>query len=208
MARTNYVWVITMKSGTTRILDNTAKLLAGVELLTSRRVMVGVPEDKSSREGEITNAALAYIHDKGAPEAKIPARPFMEPGVRRASNQTVALMRRAGELALDLRPSAVENQLMKVGLVNQAAIRGVITEGIPPPLAESTVKSRIYRVKGKKRRERLKGLLASGAAASRQAGYEEYGAGLFTPLVVTGQLRNAITYVIRRISGAKRKPAP
>ncbi len=202
MARTNYVWVITMKSGTTRILDNTAKLLAGVELLTSRRVMVGVPEDKSSREGEITNAALAYIHDKGAPEAKIPARPFMEPGVRRASNQTVALMRRAGELALDLRPSAVENQLMKVGLVNQAAIRGVITEGIPPPIKYATALGRIRRRKSKSYREKKRGELAANA---RYLGEDSASTGLFTPLIDTAQLLKSITYVIRRVAGAKRK---
>ena len=69
-------------SGVFKVVDNLRKLTQGIEVLTTMQVMVGVPDDKSGRrEGEINNAELAYIHDKGAPEANIPARPFMEPGI-------------------------------------------------------------------------------------------------------------------------------
>lgn len=194
-----------MKSGAAKTIDKTAALLAAVEALTTRRVMVGVPEDKSSRQsGSISNAALAYIHDRGCPEAGIPARPFMEPGVRRAADRTAELMKRAGELALELRPGAVEAQLHKVGLVNQASIRGVIAEGIPPPIKYATALARIRRRQSKswrqKRREELR-------ANADYLGDEAASAGIFTPLIDTAQLLKSITSVLRRVAGGARRTA-
>lgn len=186
-----------MKSGLTTTLDNTAKFFRSIDLLIGTKVMVGVPEDKSARQDAtgISNAALAYIHEHGEPTVHIPARPFMVPGIERVKGDSIDLLKTAAEKALDGDPAAVERQLNRVGLLNQASIRGVITEGIPPPLAASTIAGRIRRVKGKKRRDSIAAALAAGTPESRQGGVE----GLFTPLVVTGQLRNAITYVLRRV---------
>lgn len=186
-----------VKTGLTTTLDNTAKFFRAIDALTGTRVMVGVPEDKTQRKDSsgITNSQLAYIHEHGEPTAHIPARPFMIPGVERVRGDTVNLLKIAAEKALDGDPAAVERQLHRVGLVNQASIRGVITEGIPPPLAASTIAGRIRRVKGKKRRASIQSALDVGTPASRQGGVE----GLFTPLVLSGQLRNAITYVLRKV---------
>ena len=44
-----------------------------VRILANSRLLVGFPAESAGRdEGPLTNAALAYIHDNGAPEAGIP----------------------------------------------------------------------------------------------------------------------------------------
>ena len=184
------------RAGVFKTVDNLANLLKGVEVLTNTTVMVGVPEEKGSRrEGEINNAELAYIHDKGAPDANIPARPFMEPGIKAVQDQIATEMENAGKAIFRGGASSVTTYLNRVGVIATRSIKNKISEGIPPPLAPSTIRGRINRVKSKSRRAKLKAELVSGTPASRQGGSE----GLFTPLIVTGQLRNAITYVLRKV---------
>jgi hypothetical protein len=182
-------------SGVVRTVSNVAKVMKGINLLVGTDVMVGVPSTKAGRrEGPINNAALAYIHDKGAPAAHIPARPFMKPGIESVKDKVATELSKAGKLALKGKAASVQTVLNRVGIIASQAIKAKISEGIPPPLAQSTVKGRIRRVKGKKRRQKIAAALASGAAPSVQGGQ----AGLFTPLIVTGQLRNAITFVLRK----------
>lgn len=165
-----------VKSGVTVTLDKVAHVLEGVRLLTSQQVMVGFPGDdpKVARTGEksagLNNAALGYIHEKGAPEANIPARPFLEPGIKAVQNETIDGLKKAGEFALQGRVEAVGRQLHRVGLRAVNSVRAVINAGVPPPLKPSTLAGR--------RRRGRKGTV---------------------PLIDTGQLRNAITYVIRSI---------
>jgi hypothetical protein len=183
-------------AGAFKKVDNLRKVMQGVEALTETTVMVGVPQDKGGRrEGQIGNADLAYIHDKGSVAAGIPARPFMEPGIKAVQDQIEQEMLNAGKAVFKGGAKSVEGYLNRVGLIASRSIKMMITEGIAPPLAPSTIKGRIYRLKNKKRRASLKADLAAGVAGSRIAGAE----GLFTPLVVTGQLRNAITYVLRKL---------
>jgi hypothetical protein len=195
-------------SGVFKKVDNTKLLLQGVEALTNTQVMVGVPGEKRQRQDAgqdgITNAALAYIHDNGSPEAGIPGRPFMRPGIKDVQKQITEEFKNAGKAILN--PSnkggniRVESYLNRIGIIATRAIKNRIGQGIPPPLAPSTIKGRIARVKGKARRKKIASALASGLPASRQNGAD----GVFTPLIVTGQLRNAITYVLRKI-GTKLK---
>lgn len=186
------------KSGAVLVVNNLAQVLKGISILTGTDVMVGVPSEKAGRrEGPINNAALAYIHDKGSALAHIPARPFMEPGIKSVQAQVAEELAKAGPLALQGRADAVERQLNRVGIIASQAIKAKITEGIPPPLAPSTIKGRIRRVKGKKRRQKIAAAAASGTPYSVQQGAE----GIFTPLIVTGALRNAITYVLRKARG-------
>jgi hypothetical protein len=192
---------MTLKPGVFKKADNVKKFLQGIEMLTETSVMVGVPADKDARKsGEINNAALAYIHDKGAPEANIPARPFMQPGILAVKGLIQKEMLNASKAALKGAKS-VESYLNRIGIIATRSIKDQITKGIPPPLAESTIRGRIARVKGKKRRQKIDDALAAGTPTSRQGGAE----GIFTPLVVTGALRNSITYVLRKLrKGARR----
>lgn len=182
------------------------ELVASLALLADVEVLAGFPEDTTERKNDsgetnaygkpiagsgtssITNASLAYIHDNGAPEANIPARPFMSPAMEDAAPAVEAKLaqvlravvtRGAGSIV-------VEQGLTQVGLIAKLAIQNKINEGIPPPLADSTLKAR-----GRKGR---KG--AGLELLSRQHGIAP-SMDFAKPLVDTGQLRNAANYVIR-----------
>jgi hypothetical protein len=186
-----------MKSGVTLLVDSLPKVLKGIDILTKTDVMVGVPSEKDLRRGSlpINNASLAYIHEHGAPTAHIPARPFLYPGIASVKGRLDTIFKSAAKAAIEGNLAAVEPQLHKAGIVASQAAKAKISEGIPPPLAPSTIKGRIRRIKGKKRRKKIMSALAAGVPESRQLGV----AGVFTPLIVTGQLRNAITYVLRKV---------
>lgn len=187
------------KSGAFKVISNTTKLLQGVEALTNKQVMVGVPGEKKDRkEGEITNAELAYIHDKGSVDGRIPARPFMDPGMRAVRKEVSQELINAAKAVLRGANVTIA-ALNRVGIIATRSIKNVISAGIAPALAPSTIAGRIRRVKGKKRRAKIDAALAAGTPETKLNGAE----GLFTPLIVTGQLRNAITYVLRDIRGKK-----
>jgi len=184
------------RSGAVMTLDRAAKVAEGIRTLATQRVMVGIPGENADRQGDgdITNAALGYIHENGAPEVGIPARPFLVPGVKRAQEGIVAGLRAAGQAALDGNPSGVERQLHIVGLKASGSVKNVLNEGVPPPLADSTIRSRHTSRGTKSMRAGEKAELANRAAGGSP------GIGLVKPLVNTGQLRNAVTYVIRSLS--------
>lgn len=185
-----------MKNGLTTVLDETSRIIGGIQMLASTRVMAGVPAAKAPREdGEpINNAELAYIHNNGSPEANIPERRFMEPGIESVQAKIEDRLAQTAVAASEGRLEAADRGFHQTGLIAQNGIRAKLTEGVPPPLAPSTIAQRIRRVKGKKRRAKIDADLAAGVPASRQLGSE----GVFTPLIVTGQLRSAISYAIRR----------
>lgn len=155
-------------------IDKVDKVLRGLDTLRETKVLVGVPENKSPRnsDGDITNAELAYIHDNGAPEAGIPARPFMAPGIKASEEKWEGYLKAAGQAALDGKENAVEKNLQAAGITAATAIKSKINAGVPPPLSKRTL------------------------AARKRAGYQGT-----KPLIRTGQLRNAITYVLRKLKG-------
>jgi hypothetical protein len=190
-----------VKDGVHVVQDRTKALIEATRVLTKQDVLVGVPGEtnfKGREAGEPSNADLAYVHDNGAPEANIPARPFMRPGMRAAKKQIVAQLKEAGKASLDGDSTKVTARLHAAGLAAVASIRRVITAGIPPPLAASTVEKRIARrASGTWRRKRRAEVAANVAADAAP------GEGIFTPLIDTGALRAAITHVIRARSGAR-----
>lgn len=169
---------------------NLSDVLAGVRALAGSEVLVGVPEDTTERGDEdgITNAALAYIHDNGSPEAHIPARPFMLEGIKAAETQIEGHLSGAMRAAMRGNVVAAEGQMHAAGLVAQLSIQNRINEGIPPPLAEATLKKRA--AKGRK-----------GAALElqrRAKGLDPViGMQLAKPLIDSGEMRKSIKYVIR-----------
>lgn len=170
------------------------ELVKTLDQLASMEVLVGFPEETTERkEGDepsgLTNAALGYIHDNGAPEANIPARPFMVPGIKRAGPKLAELAKRMGKQALNATTAnvvAIEQGYHAMGLVAQAAIRATINEGVDPPLADATLRARA--AKGRKGAKQELVNRAAGLPASTS---------LAKPLVDTGQLRNAVNYVVR-----------
>lgn len=178
------------------LLDKTQNLADAIFLLATSRVMVGVPGDASDRGSPISNASLAYIHENGSPAANIPARPFLKPTIKARDAEINARLKRAGELAFEGRKDAVARELQRLGMETRDAVKMRIRSNIPPPLALRTVMGRIYRRKSKQwRAKRIKAVHANIAAGVPPQ------TGLFTALIDTGQLINAINYVVRKIGG-------
>lgn len=172
-------------------------VMQALDRMASNEVLVGFPEASTDRKPEdseeepiqdLTNAALGYIHDNGAPEVNIPARPFMVPGITAARSKIIKIAKHMGQAALtaDNPQEAIDQGLHMMGLTAQASIRSVINDGIDPPLADRTLKARAR--KGSKGAEQELANRAKGLPPGKE---------LAKPLVETGQLRNAVNYVIR-----------
>lgn len=166
-------------------------IMEPLQALGKKRVLVGVPENEDPREqdgGSIGNAALAYIHDNGAPSVGIPARPFMQPGINKVQSKINRELRTAATAALEGTPEGVDLALNSAGMIAQSSIRNIIrtSEGFAP-LKRATllgrVRKRSYLMDKFKNNKGLK---------------EEYMASL-KPLMDTNQLLRAITYVIEDI---------
>lgn len=117
-----------MKSGVITVLDRTKALRDAVNLLAKMEVLAGIPQDKSSRDGDIGNATLGYIHNFGSPINNIPARPFLEPGISKAQDKIVGYLKEAGVKGLDGNANAVKTSLNRVGLTAQNSIRSMFTD--------------------------------------------------------------------------------
>lgn len=176
----------------TKKIDRVSEISAALLRLSNKRAMVGIPAEKGGRSqgGTLTNAAIAYIQENGAPEANIPARPHLYPGVARVQGETEADLRAALDSALDGRADAVDREFDRIGLRAANSIRGVIRDKIPPPLAERTIDARIRRAQSGARRRKLRAQLANDPGAAWS---------MFTPLINTGQYLRAITYVVRKL---------
>lgn len=150
--------------------DKAKKVLSAITSLPHRDVLVGIPESNSGRDaGEpIANAALLWIHEHGAPEANIPARPSLLPGIRDAQPQITNYLKQAGQAALKGDTARVDRVLHAVGLTAVNSVRRKIQMGPFIPLAPATIAAR----------------QARGRTGTK-------------PLLDTGQMRNAITYVLR-----------
>lgn len=169
-------------------------IAANMRALANMDILVGVPSDETQREDEdgLTNAALAYIHDNGAPEQHIPQREFMRPGINSVRSEINARLRKMAKSVTEGRMANLDQQAIRIGLLAKTAIQNAINEGIPPPLAESTLRARARRGR-KGAQEELK---------SRGEGNPP-SMGLAKPLIDSGQLRNSINYALR--SKAKRE---
>ena len=148
--------------------DDTAKLKRSLAQLASKEVLVGFPESGEQRDDPAqSNAYLAWLNDVGSPAQGIPARPFMEPGVESAEAGIVQGFEDAAKAALDSNPAAMDMGFHKAGLAAQVGIKNVIVQGVPPPLAASTLANR-----------RSRGIRST------------------TPLLASRQMFNAVQYVV------------
>lgn len=187
-----------MKSGIFVTRDSTKQVFDCLKKLPDQDVLVGIPEQEATREDDdpVNNAMLGYIHEFGAPEANIPARPFLVPGVRDVKDRVSNFLKQAGKAALAGDSDKVTKAFHAAGLVASASVKNRIVSGDFQPLAEATLKARARR-KGKG-----KGVaLSKGAQAeldSRAAGNAP-GTEFAKPLNDTGQMRNAVTYVLRGV---------
>lgn len=189
---------------TVKLTDNSKAISAAIKALSEKRVMVGVPATGEKllgaggsnirQSGAITNAQLAYIHNNGAPEVNIPARPFLRPGVESVKDKIIKGLEAAGKAAFAGNAVEVDKALIRVGLIAQAAVRNKITDGPFLPLAPATIAARLRRGHPGQQAHSIygKGAIASDIHAAATG---------MRPLVDTGQLRAAINFVIRKVKG-------
>lgn len=137
-------------------------------------VLVGIPAVDAERDvtdqavSPINNAALLAINEFGSPQQNIPARPVMSIGINNAQDEIADQFKKAAKDALSNGLSALSRYYNRIGIIASNSVKKAINsqEGIDGP-AESTLASREARgFKGSK------------------------------ALIVTGQMRNAITYVV------------
>jgi hypothetical protein len=155
-------------------VDKTADILRAVKELTSREVLIGIPDVNAARKADsddpspISKAAIGYIMENGSPIKNIPARPFLVPGVQSIKDKAIARLKIAAKAALEGDTKQIDKQLDAIGLMAQGAVQKKMKAGPFAPLAPATIAAR-------KRKGRT--------------GTE--------PLLDTGALWQAIAYVIR-----------
>ncbi len=149
--------------------DRTEEFNAMIKSFKNDNVLVGIPADENSREeGPIGNAAILAINELGSPINNIPPRPAMAIGIRNAQEDIAEQFKKAVKQSLKVGLSALQVYYERAGIIASTSVKKVINsqEGLAPP-SEATIASR------------------------RSAGFKGTKA-----LLVTAQMRNAITYVV------------
>ena len=173
------------------------KIFKAMRSIPERDVLVGIPEENSGRSHElsqpITNAQLGYVHENGAPERNIPARPFLLPAIRETKDQVASYMRQAAAASLAGDEGKANRAMHAAGLLVSTAAKRNITQGIPPPLKSSTLRARARRKAGSGHRIGLGAQDELNARANGMAPSTQFA----KPLIDSGQMLAAITYVVR-----------
>lgn len=153
------------------IFDNTQKVLETLRKFRSDAVLVGIPQAEAPRDDNaaMNNAAILFINEFGSAAGNIPARPVMAIGIRRAQPAVIDAFRAGATKALSGNPSALTQAYNRAGIVASTEVKKVINEqdGIEPPSPATLAARAAMGFKGEK------------------------------ALLVTGQMRNAITYVTK-----------
>jgi len=177
--------------------DRTKLFLEALKTLSSIDVLVGVPEEESSREGgKVTNAELAFIHTNGSPLNKIPPRPFVEPAIEDSENQEMISveLRKAAESALDGNTDAMSRSLVRAGMQGQNAVRDWFTnpKNNWAPNSPNTVLTKLRKTNSSIAKDAVR-YVDGGGKLEDITGLE----GMTRPMIDTDELRKAVTYVIR-----------
>lgn len=165
-----------MKEPTLKVTkDFTADVLDVVKRFKRDTVVVGIPQEETERkdENEINNATLLAINHFGSEANGIPPRPVLSIGLEKAKEEIADQFKDMAKLALKKGLAGLQQGYERVGMIASNSVKRVINDqtDIEPP-ADSTLRSRKYLTK-----TGFKGVKA---------------------LLVTGQMRNSITYVVRR----------
>ena len=155
--------------------DFTADVLEVVKRFKRDAVVVGIPAEEATRkdDNEINNATLLAINHFGSEANGIPPRPVLTIGLEKAQDEITDQFKNIAKLALSKGFAGLEQGYERVGMIAANSVKRVINDqtDIDPP-ADSTLRSRKY-------------LTSTGFKGIKA-------------LLVTGQLRNSITYIVRR----------
>lgn len=173
---------------TIRRRTSNQKALRGLTGL-KRELLIGIPKGNNDRnyQGDPGNATLLYIHEFGSPARNIPARPSLVPGVKATLPEARKRLKAAVIAQAKGDQNAVQNEMVAVGLIAVNNVRGIIQAKIPPPIADATKRWRLMR----------RGAYKRAGPAGQARMMAKWMAGEFTPLIDTGRMIRAITFVIR-----------
>lgn len=151
--------------------DRTDELKRIIDSFRKDTVLIGIPSEDSQRKGKqaINNATLMFINEFGSPGQNIPARTPMATGIKLAQPAISEEYKKALVAAFSKGFGALTTYYNRIGTIASNSVKAVINQQTDmQALSESTLMSR-----------EAKGF--SGTKA----------------LIVTGQLRNSITYVVK-----------
>ncbi len=155
--------------------DFTEEFNALIKRFKNDSVLVGIPADKSAREGdsEITNAAILAINHFGSPANNIPPRQPMTVGIKNAQEPIAEQFKLAATTVLKDGLKALDKYYDRAGSIAANAVKKAIND-------------------------QEFGTDAGGPADSTKRARKAAGFKGTKSLVVTGQTRNAITWVVKR----------
>jgi len=166
--------------------------------LENAKVYVGIPEAETNRESqkdEVTNAGLLFIHTNGSPIRHIPARPVIEPSIEANHEPLEQGLHATADYVLDGKKAEANQMLKKVGTLGANGAKKWFTDPRNGWRQNSpeTIRRKLAKLTGKRRRKAL-GVLNSVDELMPLVGTTALDE-INTPLIDTGQMRRAITWV-------------
>lgn len=156
-------------SGKFRV-DRLDDVLASINELVKKQVLVGVPDSAPDRkECPLSNAQIGYILEHGSPANNLPPRPHLLPGVQDARPKVEPELQAGVNAALDGDAQLVDTRLNRAGILAASAVKAKVNSNVQPALSERTLADR-----------RRRGVTRENT------------------LVDTAQYRNSITHVVRK----------
>lgn len=146
--------------------DGLLSILEAVTQLSRTEVLVGIPAGES-RDGGMSNAEIGYLLETGSPAMNLPARQHLVPGIEVVQDDVGIRLTKAVDAALAGSKQRMLMYLNSAGMKATMSVKRFITTGEFEPLAPLTIKTRQMRGKKSER-----------------------------PLIDTGQMRNAHTYIV------------
>lgn len=169
-----------MRPAVTVTVDRAQALMRNVRALMKYEVLVGIPDGTKGHKLDgkpVANSfplsAIGLINELGSPAQNIPARPMLIPGVMSVRGAISEAMADAAKEALineALQSSSAPGRpkvFVKIGSLAANAVQNRITAVLSPALKPATLRAR-----------KAKGFRGE------------------SPLIVTGQFLNAITFVV------------
>lgn len=159
----------------TMTTDLTKKFIESIDKLDKNTVLVGVPVDTSARANDnnqpMNNATLLAMANYGSAANNIPPWPVMKIGIEAAKEEITDQFKKAAQSVLSKGASVLDQFYNRAGIIASTSIKKVINDQVqvPPDKPE-----------------------ASTIAARERRGFQgtKY-------WIVTGQLRNSITYILK-----------
>ena len=186
--------------------DRLPEVLEAIRRMTEKDVLVGITSSTNTRDDTtaIGNAGILYIAEFGHDtHPHIPMRPVLGPALDGIRDRLAKVLKDGMSRAMQGDTGAVDEALETAGNMGRAAAVDRITSGDFTPIADSTARARMRRHNaGALAWEKyMKATLPAGEAAklaeNAQAAKKSMKAYLLPPLIDTGALRQALTYVIR-----------